>query len=168
MDDQTARDLLKRVKTLENEVVRLRRGVVTDGSPLSVALGGSDVAYEDVRALDGPLLDTGDPVAVLLRGNDLLVLGALAGRPFAVGTTTVTYGAAATVSNEATVTHGLGVVPVYVHVTADYVNANHNTIAVAGCNVDTGWPSTTQFRFRTRAFAAPGAGIYGVRWLAMA
>lgn len=77
MDDLTRvlKEMSDRITHLERDTVRLRKGVVTDDSPLSVALGGSDIAYEGVPALDGPTLATDDIVSVLAYGNALLVLG---------------------------------------------------------------------------------------------
>jgi hypothetical protein len=78
MDDRTLRELLERISALEQRSVRYRQGVITDTSPLSVALGGSDVSYESVKQLEGTVLAVDDVVAVLTFGNDLLVLGKLA------------------------------------------------------------------------------------------
>lgn len=76
MDDQTQRDLIQRVQTLERQAIKYRQGVITDDSPLSVALGGSDTPFTDVKRLDdGATLAVDDLVAVLTFGNDLLVLG---------------------------------------------------------------------------------------------
>jgi len=75
MDDRTTRDLLTDLQSLKRDSVRLRKGVVTDTDPLAVALGGSDVSYVGVAAIDGLALVTGDVVSVLARGNDLLVVG---------------------------------------------------------------------------------------------
>ena len=51
-----------------------RVGVITDTAPLSVALGGADLAYTDVKAIaTGLAVD--DVVSVLQFGNDLLILG---------------------------------------------------------------------------------------------
>lgn len=78
MNTRMLRDLLDRLARLERYQVRYRQGVVTAISPLSVAIGGSDVPYTSVRVLRGAALRIGDPVAVLTFGNDLLVLGAIA------------------------------------------------------------------------------------------
>ena len=67
--------LARRVERLEQTAVRYRQGVVTATAPLSVALGGSDIAYTDVKQLAGVTLAIGEPVAVLTFGADLLVLG---------------------------------------------------------------------------------------------
>lgn len=75
MNDQMVKDLLSRVLALERGQIRYRQGLVTDDSPFSVALGGSDVAYEDVAILAGAPAHTGDKVAALTFGHDMLVLG---------------------------------------------------------------------------------------------
>lgn len=107
MNDQTLKDIDRRLKALEQTTVRYRAGEITDTAPLDVALGGSDVAYEDVQAL-GPVA-TGDQVATLVWGNDLLVLGAL-GRGIRFGTVILNYTASAT-SAQLTVAHELGTTP---------------------------------------------------------
>jgi hypothetical protein len=71
--EQLLRDILRRLDALDRTRPRLRLGEVIDTSPLDVALGGSDVAYENVKALNP--VRVGDIVAVLVAGNDLLVLG---------------------------------------------------------------------------------------------
>jgi hypothetical protein len=73
-NEQVLRDLLDRIQRLEHSSVRVRVGEVTDDSPLSVALGGADEAYEDVKSVVAGL-SIGDTVAVLLWGGDLIVLG---------------------------------------------------------------------------------------------
>ncbi|MBA3583415.1 MAG: hypothetical protein H0W36_02600 [Gemmatimonadetes bacterium] len=78
MDHRTATEILQRLAKLERETVRYRQGVVTDDSPLSVALGGSTVAYEDVSTIAAHL-EAGDTVGALAFANDLLVLGHLGG-----------------------------------------------------------------------------------------
>ena len=60
MHEQMLRDILRRLNALERTSARVRVGEVTDVAPLDVALGGSDVSYEDVKAL-GPLAN-GDQV----------------------------------------------------------------------------------------------------------
>ena len=84
------RDLLRRVAALERQQVRLRVGEVTGTAPLDVALGGSDTSYEDVASVGA--VASGDGVATIVSGHDLLVLGAIGdgGRrkvafPFAAG-----------------------------------------------------------------------------------
>lgn len=77
MDPRTALKLVDRIQELERGQVRVRLGVVTDDSPLSVALGGSDVPFTDVKAVDGQVLAADDVVVVLTWGRDLLVLGTL-------------------------------------------------------------------------------------------
>lgn len=113
MDDRSTHEVLARLAKLEREAVRLRRGVVTDDSPLSVALGGSDIAYSDVPRLAGPTVEVDDSVAVLSRGNDLLMAGVLGGRQWVAGTVSLTF-TASSISATAAVTHGLGVAPVAV------------------------------------------------------
>lgn len=76
MDDRTTKLILRRLKDLERNQVKLRRGVITDDTPLSVALGGADTAYVDVKTIDdGVIYSVDDQVAVLVAGNDLLVIG---------------------------------------------------------------------------------------------
>lgn len=75
MNEETAKRIDQRFRKLEREGVRYRQGVVTDDSPLSVALGGSDTPYTGVVALDASILKVGDTVATLTFGNDLIVLG---------------------------------------------------------------------------------------------
>lgn len=75
MDDQTLRNILSRLQALERDTVRYRQGEITDISPLSVALGGSDVPLDAVKALDAHGLEEGDVVAALTWARDLLVLG---------------------------------------------------------------------------------------------
>lgn len=78
-------DLLRRIAKLEREQVQLRKGAVTAGSPLGVALGGSAVSASGVRALYGATIDNGAQVAALEQGNDLVVLGGIGatlGLPF--------------------------------------------------------------------------------------
>jgi hypothetical protein len=76
MNDQMLRDLLRRVSVLERNQVRLRVGEVTGTAPLDVALGGSDVSYDDVRSVQP--VGSGDQVAALTAGHDLIVLGPVA------------------------------------------------------------------------------------------
>lgn len=78
MDRDALRDLLTRLGRLERYLPRYRQGVVTDDNPLSVALGGSDVSYTSVRTI-APGLAVDDVVAVLVIGNDLIVLGRVQG-----------------------------------------------------------------------------------------
>lgn len=59
----------------ERQRLRLRIGEVTTTAPLDVALGGSDISYSGVSRLTPYTPTIGDRVAVLVRGNDLLVLG---------------------------------------------------------------------------------------------
>lgn len=77
MNEDTLRDLMRRLGELERTSVRYRGGSVTDDSPLTVTLGGAATAYANVQAVT-PRALTGDHVATLTWGNDLLVLGAVA------------------------------------------------------------------------------------------
>lgn len=79
MNPDVLNDIQARLDKLERTAVRYRAGEITDLNPLSVALGGSSVAYEDVRTVDGGI-QVGDQVAVIVFGNDLLILGRLPGR----------------------------------------------------------------------------------------
>jgi len=86
MHDEMIGAILKRLDELERECVRLRKGVVTNASPLNVAMGGAATSYLDVpqliRASTEEFVPTrvmnGRNIAALVRGNDLLVLGELA------------------------------------------------------------------------------------------
>lgn len=73
MDEAVIKDLRRKLKELERRTPRLRVGRVTATSPLTVSLGASGVTYDDVKALSSPAVD--DKVAVLVSGNDILVLG---------------------------------------------------------------------------------------------
>jgi hypothetical protein len=111
------RALEQRLRRLEREAVRLRIGEVTGTAPLDVSLGAADTSYEDVRALDGITLGSGDKIAALVAGNDLLVLGAIGdGRRVSRGTQNVS--TTASVTGSATVNHGLGATPGAVIATA--------------------------------------------------
>jgi hypothetical protein len=78
MDSRQTRQILERLAEIERTTVRYRQGVVTDTSPLTVALGGATGDYTNVRALKGPEpLAVDDVVAVLMFGFDMLVLGAI-------------------------------------------------------------------------------------------
>ena len=56
-------------------MVQEREGTVTDDSPLTVTLGGSDVEFADVPYLASYTPTITDRVAVLTWGNAILVLG---------------------------------------------------------------------------------------------
>lgn len=75
MNDATIRDLLHRLDAIERRQVAVRMGVITDTSPLAVALGGSEDSFA-ARAVQGIPLAVDDVVAVLTFGNDMLILGA--------------------------------------------------------------------------------------------
>lgn len=70
-------ELQRQVDELRRTTVRYRQGEITDTSPLSVALGGSDVPLEGVKAVDASVLDEGDIVSVLTWARDVLILGRL-------------------------------------------------------------------------------------------
>jgi hypothetical protein len=78
MNRDILRDIRDRLARHEREMVRFRRGEVTDDSPLTVALGGSSETYVDVKAVEGTAFVVADQVAVLVWGNDLIVLGVIA------------------------------------------------------------------------------------------
>jgi hypothetical protein len=75
MDPRILRDIMRRLSRVEARSARLRYGVITATSPLTVKLGNAATDYPDVRQLDTGALSVADNVAVLVRGNDLLVLG---------------------------------------------------------------------------------------------
>lgn len=76
MDDRIIRNLLQRLQSLERRSVRFRVGEVTATSPnLQVSVGGADDPYTGCRSLAHQSIKTGDTVAVLMFGSDLLVLG---------------------------------------------------------------------------------------------
>lgn len=78
MDDRTLVEILRGFRRLRRESVRLRMAIVTDDSPLSIRLGNADdplVAVPKLSSYATPVVD--DRVAVLIRGNDLLVLGTI-------------------------------------------------------------------------------------------
>ena len=155
MDERVMADVLRRLARLERESVRLRMGEVSDRGPLDVTLGGSSVAYEDVQAIGE--MDAGEKVAVLLAGNDLLVLGAMGlGWRWGVGSVT----GAGTSQQTDTVTHDLGVTP-------------EGSIAViggganAGLNVGVDSMSSTLITFRFRHVdAANWSSTNDYYWLA--
>jgi hypothetical protein len=81
MHDQVISALHQKLGELERRGAKLRLGVVSDMTPLSVLLGGADSAFTDVRAVDGAApLNVGDTIAALVAGNTLIVLGAVGGR----------------------------------------------------------------------------------------
>lgn len=139
MNDQILQDILRRLQRLDQTTVRYRAGEVTDVGPLDVALGGSDVPYEDVASVAGVQLNIGDQVAALLWGNDMLVLGRMVGS-IAVGTDSVTWPGATPSSDATTIAHGLGVVPASIQLTNI---ATTNTVLQVVGGVTT---TTTQFQ----------------------
>lgn len=73
--------IIDRVGDLERTRPRFRKGVITDDSPLSVDLGDSGTSYTNVKALDSTAYVVNDIVAVLVFGNDLLILGRIGTGP---------------------------------------------------------------------------------------
>lgn len=82
MDAAALQDIQRRLAALESRKPAYRGGQVISVEPLSVALGGSDVAYENVSQLVTPIaLETGACVATVVTGNDVLVLGEVGDAP---------------------------------------------------------------------------------------
>ena len=75
--DPMIRSLLRRLELLERTSGSARLGVVTDDSPLTITLGGSDIEIPDVPTL-APVR-TGDTIVALTYGGGLVVLGAVGG-----------------------------------------------------------------------------------------
>ena len=81
MDDQTLERLMRELKWLRENAAFIREGVVTDDSPLTIALGGVDLVanpdavHPSVTRLASYTPTTNDRVSVLVKGNSLLVLG---------------------------------------------------------------------------------------------
>jgi hypothetical protein len=75
MDPRATKTLLNRLAKLERESVRLRKGRVTATVPLTVDLGSSGVPHRDVPVLAGATVALNDIVAVLISGNNIVVLG---------------------------------------------------------------------------------------------
>ena len=75
----------ERFGRLERSQVKYRQGVVETTSPLTVKLGGSDVAVAAVALDSAGALGAGEVVAVLAFGNDLIVLGPIGYAPTALG-----------------------------------------------------------------------------------
>lgn len=68
--------LMARIQALEEAMPSIRKGEVTATSPLAVAPGGSTVSYTDCHRLASYAPTIGDQVEfIIIRGNDLLVLG---------------------------------------------------------------------------------------------
>lgn len=78
MNDDLWKRIDARFRRLEQDHVKHRVGVVTDLSPLSVALGGSDTPYTDVKRVEGAALAVDDVVSVLKFDGDLIILGRIA------------------------------------------------------------------------------------------
>jgi hypothetical protein len=78
MNEAMVKAMLARIQALEDAAVDIRRGEVTDDSPLAVALGGSDIPHPDCKheAAYTPVI--GDQVMVLVWGNDIFVLDKIA------------------------------------------------------------------------------------------
>lgn len=163
LDPRTITELLRRVGSLERAAIRFRLGEVTDDSPLSLTLGGSDISYTDVQALAGLQLTVGDTVAVLTFGNDLLVLGRL--WPFGAsrsGVTAVSFTTGAADSAIATVTHGLGATPRVVQAT---VNGTGGPSLASAQAFNIG-ATTFQLQARFLNGTAAGAVSLNVGWTA--
>lgn len=79
--DPFVEETLSRFDAIEKKLIGYRQGQITALSPLSVALGGSDVSYTSVNALDSSALAVGTTVACLMLGTDLLILGAISSSP---------------------------------------------------------------------------------------
>lgn len=77
MDPRTARKLVESIQDLARRSPELRLGVITDTSPLSVAIGGSDTPIIDVKAIAGVALAVDDVVCVARFAADLIILGKL-------------------------------------------------------------------------------------------
>lgn len=73
MNNDVQDDILRRLNAIERSMARVRVGEVTGTGPADVALGGADTSYEEVKSL-GPMV-SGDQVATLVWGNDLIALG---------------------------------------------------------------------------------------------
>ena len=71
--DDVLRAILQRLDALERTTPKVRLGEVTDDSPLTVTLGGSDVEIPGVPTLTA--VETGDPILALTYGNGIVVLG---------------------------------------------------------------------------------------------
>lgn len=79
--DPFVEEVNARFSALEARAIGYRQGVVTDDSPLSVALGGSAISYTSVSAIDAGSLRVGMTVGCLMLGTDLLVLGPVTSTP---------------------------------------------------------------------------------------
>lgn len=112
MNPDVLADIQRRLIKLESIGVRYRAGEITDTGPLEVALGGSSVPYVDIKTI-APSLQTGDQVAVLVFGNDLLVLGPIqGGETAAKGSDSATWTGSER-SATVTVAHGLAGTPTF-------------------------------------------------------
>lgn len=160
MNDQILQDVLRRLARLEQTMVRYRAGEITDVAPLDVALGGSDVSYEDVKAI-GPVAN-GDQVATLLWGNDLLVLGALA-RGVRFGTQTLSWAGGTNRSASPVITHGLGHTPVVVLTGSDSPSSTWFPVMVT----DTYTATTFTIRGITSDNSSPAAVSATAYWVAI-
>lgn len=152
-------DILRRLVALEKTSVRYRAGEITGTGPLDVALGGSSVPFEDVRLVT-PGAQTGDVVATLVFGNDLLVLGRIGesgwtgGDRIGSGTGTWTWPGGSAVSSQVTVTHGLGFTPTRVLVCSNIDQGGTEMISgLASDYTATTFKSRGSFKSFT-----PGAG----------
>lgn len=76
MDEQVARDILRRLDRLERGAVKLRKGVVSALTPLSIQAGGElDNPYTDVASVGDTGFGINDDVVFLTAGHSLLALG---------------------------------------------------------------------------------------------
>lgn len=76
MDEQVARDILRRLDRLERGAVKLRKGVVSAVSPLSIQAGGeTDNPYTDVASAGAGGFALNGDVVFLTAGHSLLALG---------------------------------------------------------------------------------------------
>lgn len=164
MDPRLLQKLQAQLRDLERGQVRYRQGLVTATSPLSVALGGSDVSYTDVAALDGGIFAVNDVVAVLTFGNDLLVLGKIGTAEHTRGTSALTFNGSSE-SQTQIVTHGLGTTPtaiVCMSVAPSYDITDAIVINETAAKTST----TFTVRGRTASGAAIGPGDTPFYWVA--
>lgn len=74
MRDREIKDLQDRVRALEAATAKIRRGVVTATSPLTVTIGGS-APYANVWRLYSYSPTINDDVMILTWEHDMIVLG---------------------------------------------------------------------------------------------
>lgn len=75
MNEKLLHELMGRLDVLDRNAVRLRIGQVTATSPLTVSVGGSATPQAGAHSLTA--LSVGNRVAILVSGNDMLVLGVI-------------------------------------------------------------------------------------------